>query len=190
MRVPSTSSAARIVIETPRLLLRHMTIEDDTALIRQLLNDPAFIQNIGDRGVRTDDDARRYIDDGPRASYQRFGFGLYAVTTKATGESIGICGLVKREFLDDADVGYALLPGFRGMGYATEAASAVLRYGLDTLRLPRIVALTHPDNEGSIRVLEKLGLRSRGRLMISGDTRVTLLFGAPASADPARLPGP
>src|SRR4051812_28053941 len=165
------------VIETARLRLRHMTVPDDVAFVLDLLNEPGFLQYIGDKGVRTDEDARRYIENGPRASYARFGFGLYTVVLKASGESTGICGLVKRESLNDVDVGFAFLPQFRGAGYAIEAAAAVVRHGLDVLRLPRIVALTDPANERSIRLLEKLGLRSRGPIVLDGDARETLLFG-------------
>ena len=174
---------SRFVIETPHLLLRYMTVQEDAEFVLRLLNDPAFIQNIGDKGVRSIEDAGRYIDEGPRASYARFGFGLYTVVVKASGESIGICGLVKRDFLDDVDMGYALLPQFRGMGYAIEAASAAMRYGADTLRIPRIVAITHPENERSIRVLEKLGLQSKGVLVLKGETRPTLLFAPPAETE-------
>jgi [ribosomal protein S5]-alanine N-acetyltransferase len=184
-RLPSPPA----VIETPRLLLRHMTVRADTAFVLALLNDPLFLEYIGDKGVRTESDAGRYIDEGPRASYDRFGFGLCTVVLKASGEPMGICGLVKREFLDDLDIGYAFLPAFRGRGYAFEASAAVMRYGFDVLGLPRILALTHPDNDRSIRVLEKLGLRCTGRVVIAGERRETLLFGPPAvSCTPHRRP--
>ena len=170
------------VLETSRLVLRWVTT-DDAPFIFELLNEPSFLQYIGDKGVRSLEDACNYILTGPVASYQRFGFGLYLVLLKESGTPIGMCGLLKRDSLPDVDVGYAFLPRFRGMGYAIEAASAVMRHGFDTMGLPRIVALTHPDNGRSIRVLEKLGLQSRGRLVLPGDTRATLLFGPPASGE-------
>ncbi len=146
------------VIETERLLIRHLT-PDDAEFIIELLNDPDFIANIADRGVRTTADAINYIENGPRASYQKHGFGLYCITLKESGVPIGMCGLIKRDALEDVDIGYALLERFRSKGYAVEAAAAVLDYGLHTLDLKRIVAITAPDNDSSARVLEKIGLR-------------------------------
>ncbi|MFZ3214560.1 MAG: GNAT family N-acetyltransferase [Candidatus Acidiferrales bacterium] len=146
------------ILETERLLLRQLAA-DDAAFILELLNEPAFLQNIGDRGARTLDDARRYIANGPVASYKRFGFGLYLVALKESGVPIGICGLLKRETLEHVDIGFALLERFRSQGYAYESASAVLDYGCRVLRLQRIVAITAPHNQASIALLQKLGLR-------------------------------
>ncbi|HEX6746560.1 MAG TPA: GNAT family N-acetyltransferase [Longimicrobium sp.] len=145
-----------IVVETERLRLRHF-IADDAEFVLRLLNEPSFLQNIGDRGVRSVDDAVRYLENGPIASYARHGHGLNAVMLKETGERIGMCGLLKREQYDDVDVGYAFLPEFWGKGYAVEAASAVLEHGRRTLGLTRAIALVSPGNAGSVRVLEKLG---------------------------------
>lgn len=144
------------VLETSRLVLRTLT-SGDAAFMLELLSDPSFLRYIGDRGVRTLADARRYIEAGPRASYERFGFGLYLAELKASGEPIGICGLLKRDALPDADVGFAFLPPFWGNGYAFESASAVLVYARDTLGLTRVLAITSPDNVASIGLLEKLG---------------------------------
>ena len=107
------------VIETERLVLRHLSTED-AGFILELLNEPSFIRNIGDRGVRTIEGANTYILNGPVASYARNGFGLYLVKLKETDESIGMCGLIKRDTLDDVDIGYALLPRFWSKGYAVE----------------------------------------------------------------------
>ncbi|MDP2859906.1 MAG: GNAT family N-acetyltransferase, partial [Bacillota bacterium] len=114
-----------LVLETNRLALRRLSV-DDAEFILELLNDPSFVRYIGDRGVRTKDDARRSIQTGPMESYERFGFGLYLVELKETGEPIGICGLLKRESLQEVDVGFALLPRFWSKGYAVESVSAVL----------------------------------------------------------------
>lgn len=123
----------------------------------ELLNEPSFVRNIGDRGVRTLADARAYIADGPAASYGKFGFGLYLVELKAQGTAIGICGLLKREALQHPDIGFAFLPAFWSQGYAHESALAVKRHGLGTLGLTRILAITDPENARSIRLLERLG---------------------------------
>jgi len=146
------------ILETERLLLRRLT-KDDAAFILELLNEPAFLENIGDRGARTLADARRYIARGPVASYRKFGFGLYLVELKESGAPIGICGLLKRDWLKDVDIGFAFLQKFWWQGYARESAAAVMHYGWTTLRLKRIVAITKPTNQASITLLEKLGLR-------------------------------
>jgi [ribosomal protein S5]-alanine N-acetyltransferase len=146
------------VLETARLRLRPLTL-DDAAFIFELVNDAAFIRFIGDKGVKTLDDARGYLLNGPLDSYKRHGFGLLLVEMKSTGAPIGICGLVKRPALADPDIGYALLPGFRGAGYAVESATAVLDYGQRTLRLPRVLAITDTENAASIKVVEAIGLR-------------------------------
>lgn len=162
-------------LETDHLRLRHLTLED-AGFILELVNEPAWLRFIGDRGVRTLEDARNYILTGPLESYQRFGFGLDVVELKADKSSIGICGLIKREALPDADIGFALLPRYWGNGYALEAASAVLAWGQGELGLHRIVALTNPDNERSIRVLEKLGMRFEQLLWLSEDSPMLKLF--------------
>jgi RimJ/RimL family protein N-acetyltransferase len=148
-----------IVCESARLILRHLDAQNDAAFILDLLNQPSFIQNIGDRNVRTLADASRYIDTGPRAMYAQYGFGLFRTELKQTGEPIGMCGLLKRDWLADADVGFAFLPQFWSQGYAFESAAAVMAWGREHKNLTRIVAITAPANHGSQRVLEKLGLK-------------------------------
>jgi RimJ/RimL family protein N-acetyltransferase len=147
--------SAAALIETPRLRLRRLA-PGDAPFILELLNDPAFLQYIGDKGVRTEEDARGYIRNGPMASYERFGFGLFLVSL-TTGEPIGMCGLLKRDSLDDADLGFAFLPGFRADGYGFEAAVAVLAHARAAWGLTRVLAITSPDNVASIGLLEKLG---------------------------------
>ena len=164
------------ILETERLLLRRLTT-DDAEFMFELLNDPAFIQNIGDRHIQTLDDARSYIVKGP-ASYDKNGFGLYLVVLKETGESIGICGLIRREGLEDVDIGYAFLPRFWSRGYAVEAAQATRTYAKDVVGLKRIVAIVDPANDPSIRVLEKIGLRYEKMVRLSADDIDLKLFGA------------
>ena len=154
------------VLETDRLEVRHVTI-DDAEFILGLLNEPSWLRFIGDKGVRTLDDARAYILDGPIASYQRFGFGLYMTQQKSDGARIGLCGLLKRDALPDVDIGFALLPAYWGKGYALEAAAGVLEHGRAAHGLRRIVAITNPDNARSIQLLEKLGMRQEGTVRIS-----------------------
>jgi RimJ/RimL family protein N-acetyltransferase len=163
------------VLETNRLALRRMS-PDDAEFILELLTDPSFLRYIGDRGVRTTNDARTYIQTGPMESYERFGFGLYLVELKDTREAIGICGLLKRESLQDVDVGFALLPRFWSKGYAVEAVSAVLAHGRDTLGLKRIVAITSPDNVASINLLSKFGFRFERMTRLSEDSPEIKLF--------------
>jgi len=163
------------VLETDRLALRRLTA-DDAEFILELLNDPAFLQYIGDKGVRTRADARRYIETGPVTSYARFGFGLYRVELKDGGEPIGICGLLKRDSLPDADIGFALLPRYWSKGYAFESASAVLAHARGTLGLKRILAITSPDNVASIGLLESLGFRFERMSRLAADAPEIKVF--------------
>jgi RimJ/RimL family protein N-acetyltransferase len=163
------------VLTTSRLTLRRLS-PADAEFIVELLNDPAFLRFIGDKAVRNADDARQYILDGPVASYERNGFGLWLVELKETGHPVGMCGLLKRESLPDVDIGFAFLPAYRSQGYAFEAASAVLNYGRTEFGLKRIVAITNPDNAGSIRVLHKIGMRFERMITVSeGEPEIQLL---------------
>jgi RimJ/RimL family protein N-acetyltransferase len=149
--------------------------EDDAAFIVELLNDADFLRYIGDRGVRTVEDARAYIANGPLDSYARHGFGLLTVELRETGTPVGICGLLKRPTLPDVDIGFAFLPRHRARGYALESATAVMRHARETLGLGRIVAICDPDNGGSIRILERIGMRFERRLRTAeGEPEVCL----------------
>ena len=146
------------VANTERLLLRWLDA-GDSAFILELVNEPSWIRYIGDKGVKTIQDAQRYIENGPVEMYQRLGFGLYVVELKENRAPIGICGLIKREALVDVDLGFAFLPRFWGNGYAFESASAVMSYARRALGLSRIVAILSQDNHRSAKLLEKLGFR-------------------------------
>jgi [ribosomal protein S5]-alanine N-acetyltransferase len=163
------------VIETARLELRQLT-RDDAAFMLDLLNQPSFIEHIGDRHVRTLDDAREYIQNGAVASYERHGFGLYLVVVKETGEAAGICGLVKRDGLADVDIGFAFLPQHWKKGYAVESAAAVKAFAADVVGLRRLVAITSPGNWPSIRVLEKIGLAFETTVRLSAGAEPLRLF--------------
>jgi RimJ/RimL family protein N-acetyltransferase len=147
-----------VVLETERLRLRWVTAAD-APFILELLNDPGWLQYIGDRGVRTVEGARKYIAEVLTKGYARHGFGLNLVIEKSSGASVGISGLIKRDTLEDVDVGFAFLPKWRGLGYARESAAAAIEHGRTARGLKRVVAITLPENAASIRVLEALGLR-------------------------------
>lgn len=146
-----------IVLETERLVLRQLE-PADAAFIFALVNDPDWLTYIGDRGIHTLDDARDYIQSGPMTMYEQRGHGLYLMERRADGAPMGICGLLKRDSLDNVDLGFAMLPAYRGAGYVTEAAAATLAHGHHALGLRRIVAITVPENTASARVLEKVGM--------------------------------
>jgi RimJ/RimL family protein N-acetyltransferase len=174
------------VIETERLHLRQLNAGDAPFML-ELLNEPSFIRNIGDRGVRNVEDAAGYILRGPVDSYARHGFGLWLVELKESGTPAGICGLVRRDALPDPDIGYAFLPRFRSRGYAREAAAATLGYAFDALKLERVLAITNPDNSGSIKVLEKIGLKFERRVRLSEDAPEVMLFASgPPLSEPWR----
>lgn len=159
-------------LETDRLVLRWIS-ESDAEFILDLLNQPSFIKYIGDRKVRTIDDARQYISTRFTAHYERFGYGFYLVEVKENNSPAGICGLVKREELPDADIGFAFLPDYWSQGYAFESARAVLEYAENDLKLKRILAITTKDNESSGRLLNKIGLEFK-RLIRLNDEELKL----------------
>ena len=164
-----------MTLDTARLRIRELT-PADAPFILALLNDPDFIRNIGDRKVRTPDDARRYIEAGPMASYARHGFGLCLVQTNDGGEPIGICGVLKRDELPEPDIGFAFLPAYRSQGYALESAAAVLSHAREVLQIRRLLAIVNPDNAASIRLLEKLGFTFERMILLNGRSAEVKLF--------------
>ncbi|MEP6822610.1 MAG: GNAT family N-acetyltransferase, partial [Chthoniobacterales bacterium] len=142
----------------------------------ELMNDPAFIRNVADRGLRTVEDATRYMGEKVFPSYEQFGFGMNVVERKTDARLIGSCGLLKRETMEHVDIGYVFLPAYCGQGFASEAAAAVIRYGREVLKIAKIVAVTSPSNEGSIKVLEKIGLRFERMIQIPGYEGESKLF--------------
>jgi RimJ/RimL family protein N-acetyltransferase len=163
------------VLETKRLNLRWLNVHD-APFILELLNDPSFIRFIGDKGVRTLDDARNYILNGPVASYEKFGFGLNAVDLKDANVPIGICGVLKRDTLPHPDIGFAFLPAYWNKGYAYEASAAVLEHARNNLNIDRVLAITTPDNDASAKLLVKLGLRLDRLIKLSPDADEVKLF--------------
>jgi RimJ/RimL family protein N-acetyltransferase len=161
-------------LETSRLALRRFTL-DDAAFALRLVNEPSFLANIGDKGVRSLDDARRYLAEGPIAMYEKYGYGLWHASLRHGGAAVGMCGLLRRDILPDVDVGYAYLPEYWGQGLASEAAAAVLRHGARKFALSRVIGVVSEGNLASIRVLEKLGLRfERHYPMYPGEPEVRL----------------
>ena len=162
-------------VDTDRLLLRRFNV-DDAPFILTLLNEPSFLRYIGDKKVRNLEDARQYILNGPVASYERNGFGLYLVELRESYTPIGMCGFLKREELPDPDIGFAFLPEFWSKGFAFEAAAAVLEDARERLNLQRILAITSLDNEASIKLLERLGFRFERFIKLSADGEQVKLF--------------
>jgi len=158
------------VIETDRLRLRQATL-DDAAFALAVYNSPGFIEFVGDRGLRTTDDAKAYVEKNLMGSYAKNGFGLYVVELKGTGEAVGICGLVDRPGLDAPDIGFTFLPDHMRMGYGFESAAAVLDYGRTKLDMDRILAIVDPKNTKSIGLIEKLGLVFDREIQLPGDDK-------------------
>ena len=166
-----------LVVETQRLALRQFDT-GDAPFVLELLNEPGWLRFIGNKGVGTLDDARRYIANGPAKMYARHGFGLWLVELKESGLPIGMCGLIQRDALEDVDIGFAFLAAHQGRGYAFEAARAAAEYGWTTLGLTRIVAITSPDNVASERLLGKLGFRFEGMTRLAGEASDIKLYAA------------
>ena len=163
-------------LETPRLTLRRLEYDDASFIVR-LLNERSFIENIGDRGVRSIEDAHRYLREGPMAMYEKYGFGLWHVARKVDGVAAGMCGLLKRDNLPDVDIGYAFLPEYWGFGFASEAAEATMRHGAGKFGLKRVIAVVSPGNDASIRLLEKLGMRHERMFAMRPDEPEVRLYG-------------
>ena len=180
--LPDPSAPRELVAEIERLSLRRLAVQDAPFML-EVLTDPAFMRFVGDRGVRTVADAQLYLIDGALKSYEVNGFGLYAVERRADGAFTGICGLVRRPGLEDVDLGFAFLPAFRGLGYATEAGGATLAHAWRDRGLSRVVAITDPANAGSIHVLEKLGFAFERRVSLTPSAETLNLY---AIARPAR----
>jgi RimJ/RimL family protein N-acetyltransferase len=171
------------VLETDRLVLRWLE-GNDAPFIVELLNDASFIRFIGDKGVRSLDEARNYILDGPVASYKKFGFGLNAVDLKDGNTPLGICGILKRDTLPHPDIGFAFLPAHRNKGYAYEASAAVLEHAKNNLGIDRVLAITTPDNEASAKLLVKLGLRFDRLIKLTPDADEVKLFAVEFETEP------
>lgn len=165
----------------PELITERLRIEeftpDDAPFMLAMLNDPDFIANVADRGVRTLEQAEQYLLDGPISSYRIHGFGMYAVRLKDSGDTIGVCGLVRRPELADIDIGYGFLPAGRSQGFAIEAAQSVWNYATEELGLTRLIAIVAPHNAASIRLLEKLGLRYETDIRLSPDDGLIRQYG-------------
>lgn len=180
------------VIETNRFNLRHFG-PGDAGFILQLVTDPAWRHYIGDRGIETVEQATGYIEDKLIDLYRRLGFGLYCVERKTDLVPIGMCGLVRRDWLEDADLGFAFLPEHRGMGYALESASAVLEWARRDLGLARLAAISTPDNAPARKLLEALGFQARGTVRPAPDEPELRLFewvaGTGSFTGTSRAPG-
>jgi RimJ/RimL family protein N-acetyltransferase len=170
----------RTGLETERLAIRQLEAADAPFILR-LLNEPGFLEHIGDRGVRTEADARAYIARSAQESYRRFGFGLMAVLRKPEGTPIGMCGVMQKPWLDVPDLAYAFLARFEGQGYATEAARVVLAHARADLGMKRIVAVVTAENDASIRVLEKLGFTAGGSVTDPTSETALRLYVAPCA---------
>lgn len=164
-----------MVLETPRLRLRRLATADAPFIVA-LLNSPDFLRYIGDRKVRSVEDARRYLLEGPIAAYARDGYGMYAVDRRQDGLTVGLCGLVRRPGLDDPDIGFAFLPEHCRLGYGSESAAAMLRHARAVLGLERVVAIVARGNAASIRLLERLGLAFEREVRLPHDPEALLLY--------------
>jgi RimJ/RimL family protein N-acetyltransferase len=138
--------------DTARLTLTPLTLNHD-AFIITLLNSPGWLRFIGDRKVKTADDAKAYITKIVNSTQ----FKYWVAKLKDTGEPIGVITLIERDYLPHPDIGFAFLPAYAKMGYAFEGADAVMHGLALAMGLSRLLAITLRDNVGSIGLLKKLG---------------------------------
>jgi RimJ/RimL family protein N-acetyltransferase len=164
-----------MIVETKRLILREINIKDADFVLR-LVNEPSFVSNIGDKGLKNLNDAERFILEGYWTNQERPGYGMFLVELKGGGDPIGSCGLLYRKVLDVTDIGFAFLPEFWNRGFAYEAAEAMMKYGLSTLGVKKIVGLTSEDNLGSINLLKKLGMDFKKTVKMSADDSGTVFY--------------
>jgi ribosomal-protein-alanine N-acetyltransferase len=167
-----------VILETERLVLREVEAAD-AAFVLGLLNSPGFLENIGDRGVRDEDQARAYVSERVLTSYRDHGFGMWLTEQKSDGKPVGLAGLVRREGLDHPDVGYAFIQRAWGQGYAQEAAAAVVSHARGALGIPVLAAITSPENFASMAVLRKIGFTDRGMIQLPGVERESSYFTCP-----------
>lgn len=173
------------LITTDRLRLRPVT-EADATLMLAVWNDPAFIRNVADRGIRSEDEATAAIREGVAPLFAEHGYGPYCIELKANEQLIGICGLFRRDNLPDADIGFAILPSFVGQGLGGEAAMSVARYAANTLGLTRLTAIVSPQNKPSIGLIKKLGMRFERPITMPGDSESIHLYSMTLQADASR----
>jgi RimJ/RimL family protein N-acetyltransferase len=175
------------VLQTVRLTVRHFE-RPDAPFILELLNEPSWLQYIGDKGIKTLGDAERYIQDGPVAMYARLGFGLYLVELTGSGEPLGMCGLIKRDSLQDVDLGFAFLSRFWGHGYAYESAAAVMTHAKTRLGIDRLVAITLPTNQAASKLLEKLGFTLERAIPATAGGQDLMLYAIGMTSVSSRTP--
>jgi RimJ/RimL family protein N-acetyltransferase len=162
-------------VDTERLVIRQLTHSDDEFIVR-LLNEKSFLHFIGDKRVRNRADARNYLTNGPMASYAKHGYGLFLVSEKFSGTPVGMCGLLRRDNQEHPDIGFAFLAAYQARGYGLESAAAVMDFGHMQLNIETIVAFVSPDNERSIRLLERLGFAFAGEGSLEGIDKPQSLY--------------
>ncbi|MEX0315825.1 MAG: GNAT family N-acetyltransferase [Allomuricauda sp.] len=165
----------KTITETDRLLICEAEIKD-SKFFKQLLNSPNWLEHIGDRGIKTEKHAIGYIKSNLIASYKKNGYGLFKMCLRESLHPIGICGFVKRDYLDSPDIGFAILPQFEGKGYTYEACISLLDYGKHHLKLNPIFGITTTENIKSQHLLTKIGLNNSGTVKPKTDEKEYLLF--------------
>ena len=165
----------KVILSTERLIISEAALSDSTFIL-ELLNSPSWLQFIGDKGVRTEEDANNYIRNSLLNSYKANGFGLYKLILKESKEPIGLCGFLKRDYLENPDIGFALLPEFEGKGLMFEASEALLEYATSTFDFEEVLAIVMPINKRSCQLLEKLCFSKKDVILPPGGKEELLLY--------------
>jgi Acetyltransferases, including N-acetylases of ribosomal proteins len=169
------SSFMKVILSTERLIISESGLSDSTFIL-ELLNSPSWLQFIGDKGIRTEEDAKNYIRNSLLNSYKSNGFGLYKLVLKESKAPLGLCGFLKRDYLDKPDIGFALLPEFEGKGLMFESSHALLEYATSTLDFEEVLAIVMPINKRSCQLLEKLGFSKKDMIIPPGGKEELLLY--------------
>ncbi|GLX80004.1 alanine acetyltransferase [Thalassotalea insulae] len=171
----SVASPVSVSIDTPQLIMRLLN-ESDAPMILELLNEPAFITHIGDKGVRDLNGALNYINSGPLKMQKELGFSLYCCQLKSNNEAIGISGLIKRDGVEYPEVGFGFLARYCGQGFGYQSSKAVMEHAKQQLGITRLQAICNPDNTASIALLTKLAFQYTGNIVLPGQTKRVKLF--------------
>jgi len=157
------------ILETNRLILRELH-PGDAKSFYDLNSNPNVIKYTGNAAFKNVEEAKEFLEN--YRDYRLNGYGRWAVIEKSTEKFIGWCGLKLGKMENEADIGFRFFEEEWNKGYATESAVACIQYGFENLKLKRIIGRAMKENIGSIKVLEKIGLKHEKDIDFDGKEAV------------------